>query len=207
MPPRRPVVHLVDDEEEVLSALGCLLRSHDLEVVPFRSGEDCLQGLDFRIHGCVIADAAMPSMAGLELQDQLGRRGSQLPIIFTSDDTDIATCAEAMKRGAVDFLTKPIDEARLVSAVASALAMDQQRRDRQAAVQSTQAMIESLTRRERDVFLLLVKGRLNKQIAADLGIAEKTVKVMRSRCLAKLQVRSVPQMVRKLVRHGLDPED
>jgi FixJ family two-component response regulator len=207
MPPRLPVVHLVADEEEVLDALGRLLRSHDFEVAPFRSGEECLQGLDFRVHGCLVVDAFMPSMAGLELQSELGRRDSRMPVIFMSDSTDIATCAEAMKRGAVDFLTKPIDEAHLLSSVASAVSIDQQRRHRQAEVQATQKMVESLTRRERDVFLLLIKGRLNKQIAGDLGIAEKTVKVMRSRCLAKLEVRSVPQLVSKLVRHGLDPVD
>ena len=203
MTDRPPVVYVVDDDPDVLKAVERLLLSADLMVQAFESPERFLQSLDSTRRGCLVVDLAMPGLNGLELQEELERRASLLPIVFLTGRGDIAASVRAMKHGAVDFLTKPVDDATLIGVVQDALVKGQglwQARDERVRME---ARLATLTARERQVLEHVVAGRLNKQIAAALGIAEKTVKFHRGNLMRKMGVRSVAELVKLTQRAGV----
>ncbi|WP_298931592.1 response regulator [uncultured Ramlibacter sp.] len=196
----RPVVYVVDDDALVRTAMARLLSTADYSVCQFESAESFLRQHDNKAHGCVILDIAMPGLDGLALQDALADGGSCMPVIFLTGRADVPMCARAMKSGAFDFLTKPVDETVLFSAVARALERDAALRTGRAQREATELRFSTLTPREREVLTHVIAGRLNKQIAADLGTAEKTVKVHRARGMEKMHVRSVAELVRIVER-------
>jgi FixJ family two-component response regulator len=197
-------VFLVDDDTHVLKALTRLLRAKGYDTEAFASPQEFLARHDADIPGCAILDVAMPALDGLALQQALTEGGEQQrPLIFLSGKGDIPTGIRAMKAGAIDFLTKPVREADLLDAIARAHDDDTTRRQRRAELAAAQAKIATLTRREREVLSHVVTGQLNKQIAADLGIVEKTIKVHRGRVMEKLGVRSVADLVRLVEKVGM----
>jgi FixJ family two-component response regulator len=189
-------VFLVDDDVRVLKALSRMLTAHGRDVRTFASAEQFLIEHDPEIPGCAVLDVAMPGLDGLELQRVLGLKGNRRPIIFISGQGDVPTSVNAMKAGAVDFLTKPLRDKHLLEAIARAEQADAVARKARAELSTIQAKVETLTPREREVLSHVVAGRLNKQIAADLGTVEKTVKVHRGRMMEKLGVRTVADLVR-----------
>jgi len=200
----KPAVFLVDDDASVLKGLRRLLASAGLKVVAFESPQDFLAGLDREASGCVVLDHSMPGLTGLELQQALAARGSALPVIFLTGKGDIPTSVRAMKGGAADFLTKPVDGEVLLAAVRGALERDRsQRREREERA-GIERRVATLTAREREVLRHVVAGLLNKQIAARLGTVEKTVKVHRARVMEKMQARSLAELVRLAGKAGLD---
>jgi FixJ family two-component response regulator len=198
--PEKAHVHVVDDDPAVGSALARLLGTVFDTVTAFQSAESFLAAHDPEVHGCIILDVSMPGTNGLALQQALIERRNFMPVIFLTGNADVPMCAQAMKRGAVDFLTKPVDEPALLEAVTRALKQDAASRLVRAARESSMSLMATLTPREREVLIHVSAGRLNKQIAADLGTAEKTVKVHRSRGLEKMHVRSVADLVRVFAR-------
>ncbi|MEI8243175.1 MAG: response regulator [bacterium] len=191
-------VHVVDDDDSVRRGLARLLRSAGLHVELFASAEEFLEHARAAPDGggCLILDIKMPGLDGLGLQDALGGIGCGLPIVFISGHGDVPMSVRAMKRGAVDFLTKPFDGQVLLDAVALALRKDQALRLQRAATAEARKREQTLTPRERDVMVRVIAGMLNKQIAAELGIEEGTIKVHRGRVMAKMGVRSVAELVR-----------
>jgi len=200
-----PVVFLVDDDASVLKALARLLGTEGVETRTFQSSCAFLDQHDPDLPGCIVLDVAMPGLSGLDLQPLLARAGHVQPIIFISGHSDIRTSVSAMKHGAMDFLTKPFDDRELLSAVADAIERDRAARHDRAALEKIENRLSSLTPRERAVFAQVVVGKLNKQIAASLGIVEKTVKVHRARMMRKMGVRSLAELVQLSDRVGLQP--
>ena len=196
-------VFLVDDDARVLKALSRLLTAHGRYVRMFGSAEEFLTEHDPEIPGCAVFDVAMPGLDGLELQRVLGVNGDQRPIIFISGQGDVPTSVNAMKAGAVDFLTKPLHDKLLLDAIARAEQADAAARKARVELGIIKAKVGTLTPREREVLSHVVAGRLNKQIAADLGTVEKTVKVHRGRMMEKLGVRTVADLVRLAEKAGV----
>jgi two-component system, LuxR family, response regulator FixJ len=200
-----PVVHVVDDDASFRVAVARLLRAAGYGVQPHASAAEFLaQPIDGA--GCVIADLRMPGMDGLDLQQALTQRGIGLPLIFLSGEGDIPTTVQAMRQGAEDFLTKTAPKEQLFAAVERALGRDARQRVAGAEVRVLRSRIEALTPRERDVLQQVVKGRLNKQIASDLGIGERTVKLHRTAITTKLKLRSVAELTRLVQAAGLFDE-
>jgi FixJ family two-component response regulator len=193
-------VFLVDDDPSILRALTRLLRGGGHQVNAFRSPRDFLAQHDAAVPGCIVLDLAMPGLNGLELQTALTATGCQRPIIFISGYGDVPSSVRAMKAGALDFLTKPVSEEDLLAAIERAIERDRQMRNGRTELQAIGERLSRLTPREREVFQHVVAGQLNKQIAADLGTVEKTVKVHRSRVMEKMGVRSVADLVRMAER-------
>ena len=191
-------VFLVDDQAAVRKAIKRLLASAGYDVVAYESARAFLDSGLADAAGCLVLDLEMPDMNGLALQQALA--GSLLPVIFLTGRGDIGSGVRAMKAGASDFLTKPVDGAILLAAVQGALDQNRVARAEQAECDELRARLDSLTPREREVLALLVEGKLNKQIADQLGIVEKTIKVHRARVLAKMKVRSSTALVRLVDR-------
>jgi FixJ family two-component response regulator len=190
-------VYLVDDDPGVLKALSRLLRIRGYEVKPYCSPQLFLEEHDVTVPGCAILDVSMPGLDGLQLQRALtAAGGSHRPVVFVTGKGDIPTSVRAMKAGAIDFLTKPVKDEDLFKAVSSAEALDAESRRLHSELESMQAKVRTLTPREREVLMHVVAGRLNKQIAGDLGTVEKTIKVHRSRMMEKLGIRMVADLVR-----------
>lgn len=196
-------VFLVDDDARVLKALSRLLRANGYDTRPFTSPQEFLAQHDATVPGCAILDVAMPGLDGLALQQVLAAGGEQWPIIFLSGKGDIPTSVRAIKAGAIDFLTKPIKEKDLLEAIARAEEIDNKARQSRVERASLQAKIATLTPREREVLSHVVAGRLNKQIANDLGTVERTIKVHRGRVMEKLGLRTVADLVRFAERAGI----
>ncbi len=197
------MVFIVDDDAGVLKALSRLLRTKGYDVRSYVSPQEFLAQHDAAVPGCAVLDVAMPGLDGLELQQALTAEGSHRPVIFITGKGDIPTSVRAMRAGAVDFLTKPVSDENLLAALARAEEQDAKSRQIRAELTSIEAKMMTLTRREREVLTHVVAGRLNKQIAGELGTVEKTVKVHRSRMMEKLGVRSVADLVRMAEKAGV----
>ncbi len=202
-----PTVFIVDDDPAVLKSLSRLLRAARLNLETFTTPQEFLERYDPRASGCLVLDVAMPGSSGLELQAALAAKGSAIPIIFLTGRGDIPTSVEAMKRGALDFLTKPVNADELLEAIR--LAIEKDRIARQARAESDDILerLATLTPREREVLTHVVSGQLNKQIAGDLGIVEKTIKVHRARVMEKMKVHSVAELVRLAERAGIGAKE
>jgi FixJ family two-component response regulator len=197
-----PTVHLIDDDPAVLRALARVLAAAGHACQTWERAEAFLAASPRPSDGCVVVDLALPGASGLELQRRLGERDPGFPVIFLTGRGDIGTSVRAMKGGAVDFLTKPVEPAALLAAVETALERGRTQNAARAAEADRAARLARLTPREREVLEMVVRGRLNKQIAADLGSAEKTVKVHRARMMQKLGVRTVADLVRLVLGQG-----
>ena len=195
-------VYVVDDEPDMLKALERLLGAAGFSVQTFPSPEQFLARHDDTVPGCIVLDLALPGLNGLELQQALQAQGSALPIVFLTGRGDIAASVRAMKLGAADFLTKPVDADDLIAAVNAALERNREQRADRAEKHLVASRLAALTARERDVFDLIAQGRLNKQIAAECGTVEKTIKFHRANLMRKLGVRTVADLVRLAERAG-----
>jgi FixJ family two-component response regulator len=194
--PGRSIVLIVDDDAEVRTALHELLFSVGIEAAAFGSTSDCLASGLIAQPGCLILDVRMPGSSGLDLQNHLTRSGNAKPIIFLSGHGDIPMTVQAMKAGAVDFLTKPFRDQTLLDAVALAHERDRAQRLEAEGVTRQLALMATLTPRERQVLSQVVRGRLNKQIAFDLGVGQITVKFHRGNVMRKMQAGSVGELIR-----------
>jgi len=201
--PPSPTVFVVDDYAPVRSAVSRLLRAAGFAVAAFASPEEFLAQYDPHTPGCLVLDLDMPAVNGLELQRILARKGSVLPIIFLTGHGDVPKSVQAMKRGAIDFLTKPVNDEKLLAAVRAAIEKDRALRREQTELSEIRARLATLTPREREVLEHVVTGKLNKQIAADLGTVQQTVKVHRARVMQKMRVQSVAELVRLTERCGI----
>ncbi len=190
-----PIVHVVDDDEPLRTGLERLLRTKSYDVRTYASAGEFLMKPPAEGSGCLILDLQMPGPSGLALQDALEHHQVTLPIVFLTGHGDVASSVRAMKAGAVDFLTKPVEPDVLLEAVAIALARDGNLRGSRMRLAIAKSRWATLTEREREVFQGVIKGALNKVIAADLGIAERTVKAHRHEVMAKMGVRSVAELV------------
>jgi FixJ family two-component response regulator len=201
--PPSPTVFVVDDYAPVRSAVSRLLRAAGFAVVTFASPQEFLAQYDPHIPGCLVLDLDMPAVNGLELQRILARKATALPIIFLTGRGDIPKSVQAMKHGASDFLTKPVNDEDLLAAIRVAIEKDRALRREQTDLSEIRARLSTLTPREREVLEHVVIGKLNKQIACDLGTVEQTVKVHRARVMQKLGVQSVAELVRLTERCGI----
>jgi FixJ family two-component response regulator len=195
----------VDDDPSVLRALTRLLSSAGLEARGFPSPAAFLDAHDPATPGCLVLDVALPGLDGLEVQKALSVSDCARPIVFITGRGDIPTTVRAMRGGAIDFLTKPVNDRDLLAAVRNAIEIDRVARLAQVEMDAMRQRLASLTPREREVLVHVVAGRLNKQIAADLGTVEKTIKVHRARIMEKMAVRSLADLVRVAERLGLPP--
>jgi len=193
-------VFVVDDDAAVRKAVSRLLRSAGIAVAAFASPREFLAQYDPATPGCLVLDIAMPDLNGLQLQTTLGERGSILPIIFLTGQGDVSKSVQAMKHGAFDFLSKPVKDKDLLTAVRAAIERDTVARLEQAKLSEIRTRLDTLTPREREVLEHVVSGKLNKQIAVDLGITEATVKMHRARVIAKMKVQSVAELARLMER-------
>src|SRR5437868_14029279 len=195
-PPPSPTVFVIDDDAAVRKAVSRLLRSAGIAVAVFESPREFLAQYNPDMPGCLVLDIAMPDFNGLQLQTTLGEKGSILPIIFLTGQGDVSKSVQAMKRGAFDFLSKPVKDKDLLTAVRAAIERDAVARREQAKLSEIRTRLDTLTPREEEVLEHVVSGKLNKQIAGDLGITEATVKMHRARVMAKMKVQGVADLVR-----------
>ncbi len=203
-PPSSPgTVYLLDDEPEMVKALARLLRAKHFDVRGFTSVDTFLKAYSPQESACLVLDVAMPELDGLELQRRLSQQEIPLPIIFLTGHGDIPMSVRAIKAGATDFLTKPVDAASLVAAVRVALQAAEARRQTFAETEVWKARLASLTPREREVMEHVVAGQLNKQIAADLGTGEQNIKLHRAHIMEKMGVKSLADLVRAAQRLGV----
>jgi FixJ family two-component response regulator len=198
-------VFIVDDDPEVCRAVGRLVRGAGYEVREFNSAQDFLVAQESEPPGCLLLDLSMPEVDGLQLQQSLLAAGCHRPIVFLSANGDVHNTVRAMKAGAVNFLTKPVDHDELMGALAEALAIDAAGRAEWETRHTIAGRIATLTPRERQVLEKVMAGRLNKQIAAELGTVEKTIKVHRSRVMQKLHASSLIQLIEIAKLGGITP--
>jgi len=200
----KPIVFVVDDYAPVRRSMVRLLRAAGFVVAAFASAEEFLAQYDPQTLGCLVLDVAMPTLNGLELQSLLIKLGSLLPIIFLTGASDIPESVRAMKQGASDFLTKPLDDEELLAAVRVAIEKHSALRREQAELSEIRGRLVTLTPREREVLDHVVAGKLNKQIADDLGTVEQTIKVHRAHVMEKMRVQSVAELVRLMERYRIN---
>jgi len=200
---KEPVVFVIDDDLSVRRALTNLFRSVGLLVEAFGSAPEMLQSKLPDVASCLVLDIRLPGLSGLDLQTELAKAGINIPIIFITGHGDIPMTVRAMKGGAVDFLTKPFRDQDLLDAVVKAIDQDRKRREAEKAVANVQALFEALTPREREVLALVASGLMNKQIAAELGLAEITVKIHRGHIMRKMGARSLADLIRMAETLGI----
>jgi FixJ family two-component response regulator len=200
---KEPTVVVIDDDPEVREALEGLLRTVGLRAELFASVADFLGSARPDLPGCLVLDVRLPGRSGLEFQDDLAKAHVRLPIIFMTGYGDIPMSVRAMKAGAVEFLTKPIRPQELLDAIHRAIEQDRDRRDSEQVIANLRVRLETLTRREREVMALAIAGRLNKQIAAEIGLSEATVKLHRGQVMRKMGARSLADLVRMGDKLGL----
>ena len=191
-----PSIYVVDDDDSMRQAVALLLRTVGYNPVVFARPSDFLAKFDANLHGCLVLDIRMPEMSGLEVQQQLNRSGSMLPVILITGHGDIPMAVQAMKDGAFDFLQKPFRDQDLLDRINGALKQDAENRETVERHADLKRRRESLTPREREVMGLVVDGRANKVIAIDLGLSERTVEIHRANVMEKMQARSVAHLVK-----------
>lgn len=197
-----PIVFVVDDDPAVREGVASLLQSIGLRVHTFRSAQEFSRHPRPDAPACVVLDVRLPGLSGLDLQRELLKSGAPIPIIFITGHGDVPTSVQAMKAGAIEFLTKPFRERELLDAIQEAITRDRTARKRNGELAELRRRYDSLTPREREVMARVVHGRLNKQIAAELGTTEITVKVQRAHMIKKMQVGSLADLVRVSERLG-----
>jgi FixJ family two-component response regulator len=198
-----PIVFVVDDDPSMRKALANLFRSVGLRAEVFGSARELLESELPDVASCLVLDIRLPGPSGLDFQAELAKADIQIPIIFMTGHGDIPMTVKAMKAGAIDFLTKPFRDQDILDAVATAIERDRTRRKDQKAVAELRAVFETLTTRERDVFALVASGLMNKQIAAEIGLAEITVKIHRGHLMRKMGARSLADLVRMAEMLGI----
>jgi FixJ family two-component response regulator len=201
--PGGPTVLVVEDDESVRRALSNLFQSVGLEVQLFGSASDMLQSKLPATASCLVLDVRLPGLSGLDFQTELAKANIHIPIIFMSGHGDIPMTVRAMKGGAVDFLTKPFRDQDMLDAVGAAIERDRKRRETEKTVSDLQARFETLTPREREIFAFVSSGLMNKQIAAELGLAEITVKIHRGHITRKMSAKSLAELVRQAETLGI----
>lgn len=197
------MVFVVDDDAEVRKAIASLIRSVGLQVQLFGSAQDFLRAKQPEVPGCLILDIRLPGISGLDFQRKLAEANNTIPIIFITGHGDIPMSVRAMKAGAVEFLTKPFRDQDLLDAIQHALERDRARRQHEAEIATLRERFEWLTPREREVLPLVVSGLPNKQIAAEIGTSETTVKVHRGQLMRKMGAESLPELVRMAEKMGV----
>jgi FixJ family two-component response regulator len=206
MPKINSTVFVIDDDPELLASVGRLLRSLGLNAQLFSSIADFLKSGPPDGPSCLVLDVRLPGQSGLEFQRELAAANRQLPIIFITGHGDIPMSVQAMKGGAIEFLTKPFRDQELVDAIQLGLSRDRVRRENESAMAALRDRFGSLSPREREIMIHVARGRLSKQIAGDIGIAETTVKVHRSRAMRKMNVRSLTEFGQMAHKLKLVPE-
>jgi FixJ family two-component response regulator len=191
-----PIVFVIDDDASIREALRSLFGSVGLRVEVFGSAAEFLQSKLPNVAGCLVLDIRLPGVSGLDFQDDLAKADIHIPIIFMTGHGDIPMSVKAMKAGAVDFLTKPFRDQDMLDGVTKALERDRKRRENEQAVSALRLLFESLTPREKEVIALVTAGLMNKQIAAELGVSEITVKIHRGHVMQKMGARSLADLVR-----------
>lgn len=191
-----PIVYVIDDDPSVRRALRRLIKSSGVEARTFSSAERFLKAELPDREGCLVLDVQMPGLNGLDLQQELARSTKSLPIVFISGHGSIPMSVQAMREGAVTFLTKPFDDEDLLAGIHEAIERNRSERIDRDLVDHIQERIDTLTPRELEVYTHVITGKLNKQTASDLGISEKTIKVHRARVMQKMRVKSVAELVR-----------
>ncbi len=192
----QPTVFIVDDDQAMRDALAWLIQSVHLQVQTFASAEAFLESYDSALPGCLVLDVRMPGMSGLKLQEELVARGRMLPIIMLTGYAEVPTAVRALKQGAIDFLNKPFSDALLLERISEAIEIDAQRRQAEQQRADVLARYETLTPREREVMQLVIAGKANKVIAADLDLSPRTVEVHRASVMRKMGAESVADLVR-----------
>ena len=197
-------IYLVDDDAAVRNALARMLREEGWPVETFDSAEAFLQRADGSVQGCLVLDVSMPGLGGLAQQSRLAESGPSLPIVFLTGHGDIPMTVQAVKAGAADFLTKPVRAQALLAAVRAAIEQEAPARRARAELAAIEQRYATLTAREREVLAALVRGRLNKQIAGDLGIVEQTVKFHRARIMERMHARTAAELMHLAARLGIE---
>ena len=197
-----PVIFVVDDDEAVRNALRFLLKSVGLTAVTLASADEFLRTYKAEQAGCLVLDVRMPGMSGLELQQELNLRGAMIPVIFITGHGDVPMAVEAMQHGAFDFLQKPFRDQELIDHIQRALAADQKNRLLLKERDRVRGRLESLTPREHEVLNLMLRGKPNKVMAAELGLSQRTVEIHRARVMEKTEASSVAQLVRMVMDSG-----
>jgi RNA polymerase sigma factor (sigma-70 family) len=199
-----PIVHIVDDDESFRTAIGRLLRVSGYQVAVYESAKQLLEHVpDDAGPNCILLDVQMPGLDGPELQDRLAKLGSTLPIVFVTSHGDIPTTVQAIKAGAEDFLTKPVPRSKLLETIERAISRHQTTRVQLNQRNALRALVATLTPREREVFELVVRGKVNKQIAGELGISARTIKAHRQRVMEKVRAQSLAELVSIAERLGI----
>ena len=200
---KEPIVFVIDDDASMRRALTNLFESVGLRVEVFGSAPEMLQSKLPDVASCLVLDIRLPGLSGLDFQTELAKANIHIPIIFMTGHGDIPMTVRAMKSGAVDFLTKPFRDQDMLDAVVTAIERDRKRREAEKIVAELKALFETLTSREREVLALVASGLMNKQIAAELGLAEITVKIHRGHIMKKMGARSMADLVRKAETLGI----
>jgi FixJ family two-component response regulator len=197
---------VIDDDVDLRNSLGRLLRSVGLNAKLFSSVSDFLKSEPTEGPSCLVLDVRLPGQSGLEFQRELAAAGRELPIIFITGHGDIPMSVQAMKSGAIEFLTKPIRDQELLEAIQFGLTRDRVRRENEGALADLRKRFATLSPREREIMVHVARGRLSKQIAGDIGISEATVKVHRSKAMRKMNARSLPEFGQMVAKLNLMPE-
>jgi FixJ family two-component response regulator len=203
----KPIVFVIDDNASIRKSLSRLLRSAGHSTETFASAEEFLGREHFNGIGCLLLDVQMPGLSGMDLQVELNQADYHLPIIFITGHGDIPMSVEAMKNGAVDFLIKPVDDKKLLKVIENAIERNRQAREQYAEILEIRQRMERLTPREKEILRYVITGMLNKQIAFQLNIAEKTIKIHRGHIMEKLRAGSVADLIRLAEKAGIQPAE
>ena len=207
MTEQTPTVFIIDDDPSARKGLSRLIRVAGFKVQAFAAAQDFLTSPHYDGPGCIVLDVQMPGLSGLDLQAELKKAQCNMPIIFISAHGDVPMTVKALKDGALDFLTKPVDREQLLNAIHDSLARDKAAREECAELEQIREHLTRLTPREFQIMTFVIAGKLNKQIAYKLGITEDTVKIHRGRMMTKMDMVSVAELVRLTMKAGIEPAD